>query len=101
MLLPSHQIRLRWRAKLDATLRARLTQEIEGAAYALNEMEALLFDAHRATGLHHAWLAPSVELRLPLFDLGRRFRIVLTRLEKTRIGLVDEDGRKVADVVLS
>lgn len=100
MLLPSHTVRLRWRSRLDDALRDRLTQEIEHAAYALNEMEALLYDAHRATGLTHAWLAPSMELRLPLFDMGRRFRITLTRLDRTRIGVLDEEGRRVADVLL-
>lgn len=100
MLLPSHRVRLRWRARLPSELEERLRAEIEGAAHELSEMEALLYDAHRATGLTHAHFAPSIELRLPIFDLGRRFRIRLTRLDRTRIVLLDEDDRVAADVVV-
>jgi hypothetical protein len=100
VLLPSIRVRTRWRTRLAPELRERLLQELDHCAWALSEMEVLLLDAHRSTGLTHAWLAPSLDLRLPLFDVGRRFRIVMTRLDRTRIAVVDEDGARVADVRL-
>jgi hypothetical protein len=43
---------------------------------------------------------PRIELKLPLYDLGRRYRLVFTYVEKSRISVMDEDGRKLADVRL-
>lgn len=98
VLLPSVRLKPRWRARLDPELRARLMTELNDCAWAFSEMEALLVDAHRVTGLSHAFLAPSLEMRLPLFDLGRRFRVVMTRLDKTRVALYDEDNNRVLDL---
>lgn len=100
VLLPAVRVRTRWRLKPDPALRERIETELQACAWALSEMEALLLDAHRSTALTHAWLAPCLEMRLPLFDMGRRFRIVMSRHDKTRIGIIDEDGRKVVDVTL-
>lgn len=102
MLAPPVQVHLTWRS-LAATcpkLRARVTEEMRQLAWTLSQMEALLHDAHRAAAMDQAWLMPRIELRLPLFDLGRRLRVVMTHLDRARIGLLDEEGRKLADVTL-
>lgn len=102
MLEPPVQVTLVWRslAAPEPRIRVRVAEEVRGLAWSLSQMEALLHDAHRATGLEHAFLMPRIELKLPLYDVGRRYRIVLTYVEKARICLVDEDGRKLADVRL-
>lgn len=103
MLLPATKVRLHWRpdAPTDLRLRTRLREECESIAWPLSQMEALLHDAHRSTGLEHPWLLPRIELRLPLYDMERRFRVVLTYIESTRISVVDEKGARVADVSLA
>jgi hypothetical protein len=102
MLQPVAKVHLSWRdgVALDESLRARLARECELISWPLSEMEALLHDAHRVTGLDHAYLLPRIELRLPLYDLARRYRVVLTLVDKVRIALVDEDGRRAADILL-
>lgn len=102
MLAPSLQVAVCWRtlATTDPALRARLTAEIRALSWTLNQMEALLDDAHRCTGLEHAYLMPRIELRLPLYDVGLRYRLLLTHVDRARISLVDEEGRKLADVTL-
>lgn len=102
MLAPAVQANLTWSslAAVDPRLRARLTEEVRGLAWTLSQMEALLDDAHRVAGHEEAFLMPRLELRLPLYDLKRRDRLVLTHLERVRIALVDEAGRKLADVTL-
>lgn len=102
MLEPPLQVLVTWRSLVvtDPQLRARLTEEVRQLAWTLSQMEALLHDAHRATACEHAFLMPRIEMRLPLYDLGKRFRIVLAHVDRARISLLDEDGRKVADVTL-
>ncbi len=100
MLLPGYRVNVRWRTRLAPALEARVIQELEGASWSMSEMEALLHDAHRATGLNHAWMAPSLVLRMPLFDMGRRFKIQMSRHDKSHIVLLDEDDKKLADVNL-
>ena len=102
MLAPPVHATLTWRslAATDPRIRARVTEEVRGLAWTLSQMEALLHDAHRAAGMEHAFLMPRIELRLPLYDVGRRYRIVLTYVEKARIAVVDEDDRKLADIVI-
>lgn len=94
------KIRIRWRAEVPEALRDRIERELESASWCLSELEALLLDAHRVTGMTHAWLAPSFDVRLPLFDAGRRLRLAMTRLDTTRLALLDEDGHRLADVRL-
>jgi hypothetical protein len=102
MLAPPAHVTLVWKSlvAVDPLIRTRVAEEVRGLAWTLSQMEALLHDAHRATALEHAFLMPRIELKLPLYDLGRRYRIVLTYMEKARIALMDEDGRKLADVRL-
>lgn len=102
MPTPAAQVVLAWRphAPADATLRARVAEEVRQLAWTLSQMEALAHDAHRAAGHEHAFLMPRLELRLPLFDLGLRYRLVVSCMEKSHIALLDEEGRKVADVSL-
>lgn len=102
MLAPPLQVTLAWRslAATDSRIRSRVTEEVRGLAWTLSQMEALLHDAHRAAGHEHAFLMPRIELKLPLYDVGRRYRLVLTYVERARISLVDEDDRKLADVTL-
>lgn len=102
MLAPGLQVALRWRSPAATTpsLRARLDEEVRALAWTLNQMEALLDDAHRATGPEHAYLMPCIELRLPLYDLGLRYRLVLTHVDRRRIRLLDEEDRTLADVTL-
>lgn len=102
MLEPPATVTLVWRslAATDPVIRARVAEEVRSLAWTLSQMEALLHDAHRATGLEHAFLMPRIELKLPLYDVGRRYRIAFTFVERARIALLDEDGRKLADVRL-
>lgn len=102
MLEPVAKVHLRWRtdAPADPRLRGRLLEECELIAWPLSQMEALLHDAHQATALEHPWLLPRLELRVPLYDLQRRFRVVISYLEGSRITVVDEGGTSIADVSL-
>lgn len=95
-------IRLAWRpgVQLAAPLRERILQEIDALSWELSQTEALLCDLHRVAGHERAWLMPRIELRVPLFDENRRFRLAFSHLEKTRILLVDEEGKRLADVTL-
>jgi hypothetical protein len=95
-------VQLHWRrgAPADPRLRRRAAEEVRAISWSLSEMQAMLADAHQRTGLAHAYLLPRLELKLPIFDMGARWRIVLTRLDTERIVIVDEDGRAVADVRL-
>lgn len=102
MLLPAVQVRLSWRSAvtLDDSLKDRLTNEVEQISWTLSQMEALVDEAHRLTGMEHAYLLPRLELRLPLYDVGKRYRLSLSYVEKRRITLLDDQGRAVADVTL-
>lgn len=102
MLLPAVQVHVSWRpsSALDETLKKRVEREVEDISWTLSQMEALVDEAHRLTGLEHAFLLPRMELRLPLYDLGKRFRISLNHVEKRRMTLLDEQGRTVADLTL-
>ena len=102
MLLPPVRARVVWRstAPEDVPLRSRVEQEVERLAWTLGEMEALVHDAHRMTSLDQGWLLPRMELRLPLYDLGRRFRIVVSFVDQPRLMLHDEEGRRVAEIRL-
>ncbi len=102
MLAPPAHVIVTWRslAATDAALRARATEDIRGLWWTLAQTEALLHDAHRVAGHEHAFLMPRIELRLPLYDLDRRLRIVFTHVDGTRIRLVDEHDRKLADITL-
>lgn len=102
MLVPTVHVHLAWRtgAIPDDALRARVGAEIQQLGWTLSQMETTLYDLHQSTGLSHAYLVPKLELRLPLYDLNKRLRIVLTYLDTSSIVLQDEDGRKLADVRL-
>ena len=95
-------VRAAWRpaAPSDERVRARIMEELEQASWTLSQMEALLYDAHQLAGVHHAWLLPRLEMRLPLYDLGLRYRLVYTCLDRTRLAVEDDRGRRVADVTL-
>lgn len=84
----------------DPVVRRRVADELRAIAWELTQLQALVHDAHQATGLSHAWLVPKMELRLPLYDLGLRYRVVIQQLDKPRVVLHDEEGRCVADVRL-
>ena len=100
--VPAIQVRLQWRSGADVRpeLRARVAAELNALAWELNQAEALLQDAMRVAGHDRAYLMPRIELRLPLFDAQRRLRIVLSHIDAARIHLVDEDGKRLADVLL-
>ena len=87
-------------APADATVRRRVAEELRGIAWELTQLQALLHDAHQATGLAHAWLVPKMEVRLPLYDVGLRYRVVIQQVDRPRVVLLDEDGRRIADVRL-
>lgn len=100
-LAPIH-VRLAWRpgVSLPDAVRERVCREIECLSWELNQTEALLNDLHRVAGQERAWLMPRIELRVPLYDMNRRFRLSFSHIDKTRIVLVDEDAKKLADVTL-
>lgn len=89
-----------WRsaAPADPTVRRRLVEEVHAIAWELTQIQALVADADQVTGLAHAFLVPRMELRLPLFDVGRRFRVLVQHLDRPLVTIVDEDGERVADV---
>lgn len=93
---------VRWRreAPADEALRRRVAAELREVAWSLSQLQLLLHEAHQATGAQHAFLLPRMEARLPLFDLGVRYRIVLSNVNEPRLALVDEQGVCVADVRL-
>jgi len=96
------QVRLQWRSSVDlrADLRVRIAAELNALSWELNQAEALLQDAMRVAGHERAYLMPRIELRLPLFDAQRRLRIVFSHIDAARIHLVDEEGKRLADVLL-
>ena len=87
-------------APADPRVRRRVADELHGIAWELTQLQALLHDAHQATGLAHAWLVPKMEVRLPLYDLGLRYRLVLQQVDRPKVVLLDEDGKRIADVRL-
>lgn len=91
-----------WRpgVTLAPALRERVTRELEDLSWEISQAEALLHDAVRVAGHDRAWLMPRIELRLPLFEENRRFRLLFSHVEKARILLVDEDAKRLADVVI-
>jgi hypothetical protein len=95
-------VELAWRrgAPADPRLRHRALEEVRAISWNLSELQAMLADAHQRTGLTHAYLLPSLELKLPIYDVGARWKVILSRLDTERIVLADEDGRPVADVRL-
>ena len=103
MQLPAPiQVRLNWRtgADLPAPLRERVSQELEALAWELSQTEALLHDVTGVAGHERAYLMPRIELRLPLYEEHRRLRVVFSHVDAPRIHLVDEQGKRLADVVL-
>jgi len=84
----------------DANVRRRVHDEVLAIAWTISELQALVHEAHQRTGLAHAYLAPRLELRLPIFDAGLRYRIVLSQLDEPAAHILDEDGKRVADVRL-
>ena len=103
MQLPAPiQVRLNWRpgAAVPADLRERVARELATLGWELNQGEALLQDADRLAGHERAYLMPRLELRLPLYDAQRRFRIVFSHIDAARIHLVDEEGKRLADVLV-
>lgn len=103
MLAPAVRLRVRWLAAAppEGPLRDRLEKELHGLAWALSQLEALADEASRLTGAEHPWLLPRIEARLPLYDLERRYRIVVAHVEGSRIRLLDEQGREAAQVQLA
>lgn len=99
---PTLCVHVSWRAHAptDEKVRARIVEELRQASWTLNQLEALLFDAHHLTAGQHAWMLPRLELRLPLYDVGLRYRLVYQCLDKPRLALQDEKGRRIADVSL-
>jgi hypothetical protein len=98
--VPGLDVDVRWRREApdDERLRARIVRELHEVAWSLSQLQLLLHDAHQATGAQHAFLLPRMEARLPLFDLGRRYRVVLSHVNEPRLALVDEEGKCIADV---
>lgn len=96
------EVRLNWRSTADATpaLRERVAEELRGLAWELSQAEALLHDAIRVAGDARAYLMPRIELRLPLYEEHRRLRVVFSHIDSARIHVVDEDGKRLADVVI-
>lgn len=94
------EVDVAWRAGAapDAAVRRRVAEELRAIAWELTQLQALVHDAHQATGLRHAYLVPRMELRLPLFDLGLRYRVVLQQLDRPRVVLQSEAGRTLAEV---
>lgn len=96
------QVRLQWRSGVyvPAETRERILDELRALAWELTQAEALLADAVRVAGHDRAYLMPRIELRLPLYDEKRRLRIVFSHIDAARIHLVDEEGKRLADVTL-
>lgn len=94
------QVRLQWRAgaQVPAAQRERVQKELVSLAWELSQSEALLTDIVRVAGDERAYLMPRIELRLPLYEENRRLRIVFSHVDTPRIHLVDEDGKRLADV---
>jgi hypothetical protein len=87
-------------APADPAQRRRVHDEVAAIAWTLSELQAMLHDAHQRIDFSHPYLSPRVELKLPIFDAGLRYRIVLSQLDEPAAHLLDEDGRRVADVRL-
>ena len=103
MQLPAPiQVRVTWRSGVDLPIetRERVGRELHGIAWELSQAEALLHDCMRVASDDRAFLMPRIELRLPLYEAGRRLRIVLSHIDAARIHLLDEEGKRLADVVL-
>lgn len=96
------QVKLQWRpaAAIPSETRERVARELHGLAWELTQSEALLADVVRVAGHERAYLMPRIELRLPLYDEKRRLRIVFSHIDAARIHLVDEEGKRLADVTL-
>ena len=60
----------------------------------------MVHEAQQRNALQHAYLAPRIELRLPIFDVGLRYKVVLSQVDGPGAHLVDEDGKRVAEVRL-
>jgi hypothetical protein len=96
-------LQIAWRrgmAPTEAFQRRRVHDEVLAIAWTISELQALVHDAHQRTDLSHAYLSPRLELRLPIFDAGLRYRIVLSQQDEPGVHLMDEDGKRVADVRL-
>lgn len=78
--------------------RRRVHDEVTAIAWTISELQALVHEAHQRTDLAHAYLAPRLEMRLPIFDAGLRYKIVLSHADEPGVHLLDEDGKRVADV---
>lgn len=96
------QVRIAWRAGADAPpeLRERIAVELHALAWELSQAEALLQDAMRVAGAERAYLMPRLELRLPIYDAKRRFRVVFSHVDTPLVHLADEAGKRLADVTL-
>lgn len=99
---PRLHVDIAWRsaAPADAALRRRVWEELCAISWDVSQMQALVHDAQQATGLQHAWLVPKMELRLPIYDHGVRYRLVIAHAETPTVWLVDESGKRIADVRL-
>lgn len=100
--VPKLGIHLAWRdsAPVSEAVRERITREVHDVSWTLNQMETLVFDAHQLAGAHQAWLLPRLELKLPLYDVRRRYKLVCTCLDRCEWHIEDARGRRVADVRL-
>ncbi|MFA5860789.1 MAG: hypothetical protein WDA16_03750 [Candidatus Thermoplasmatota archaeon] len=98
----SLDLSVRWRkgAPADDRVRRRIVEELRDLSWSLSQLQLLLHDAHQTAGAQHAFLLPRIEARLPIFDAGLRYRLVLTQLDEPRLALMDEDGQKVADITI-
>ena len=104
MQLPAPiQVRVEWRVgyELPPETRERVAREIDGLAWELTQTEALLTDAMRVAGDARAYLMPRIELRLPVYEAGRRLRIIFSHVDAARIHLVDEAGKRMAEITLA
>lgn len=98
---PVLDTRLRWTpaAPDDAALRRRVEAEVREVSWTLSQLQALLHEASLVAS-PHAYLLPRMEVRLPLYDAGVRYRIRIEHVEGPKVTVVDGDGARVADVVL-
>jgi hypothetical protein len=93
--------RLRWTAAApdDAALRRRVEAEVREVSWTLSQLQALVHDASLVAS-PHAYLLPRMEVRLPLYDAGLRYRVRIEHVDGPKVSLVDDAGARVADVVL-
>jgi hypothetical protein len=96
------EVLVEWRGgpQVPDRVRRKLQRLLKSLAPVLNEYEASLYDMANLASNGFEYLAPSIELALPLYDERLEFRLRMDRNGATRIALFGEGGEPVGEVFL-